>query len=201
MHNSVDLCHVDILQLAARPADAQRIDVPGGAETESDRQLDLGQVAARRHHLAALRGATGFQFDHGTDCIAVGRDPFKLYAQPVLAGRQFVAQQYGTAAVLGNGNIEITIAIDVGIGGTTTDHRMRDVARRLHLLKAVAAGITAVPEQLRGLGVGLAGLHKVDIGLQMAVGLEQVEPAVEVVVEEEQPEGQCQSRGRSKALP
>ena len=45
-----------------------------------------------------------------------------------------------------------------------------------------------VPEELRRLLVGLAGLDLGDLGLEVAVGREQVEPAVEVVVEEEQAE-------------
>jgi hypothetical protein len=46
----------------------------------------------------------------------------------------------------------------------------------------------------------LALLHLVDLVLQMAVGEQQVLATVEVVVEEQQPEGERDARGRAEPL-
>ena len=50
---------------------------------------------------------------------------------------------------------------------------------------AVRAGI---PEELRGLRVGLAFLNLADLLLEVAIGGEQIQPAIEIVVEEEHAE-------------
>ena len=65
-------------------------------------------------------------------------------------------------------------------GGTAADHGHRQVATFLHEHETATAGRTAVPEKLRGLCVGLAGLHDVDLGFQVSVGLEQVEAAIDI---------------------
>ena len=57
-----------------------------------------------------------------------------------------------------------------------------------------------VPEELRRLLVVLAGNDLVDLLLQMAVGGEHVQPAVEVVVEEEHAELQLQAGLRPQAV-
>ncbi len=42
------------------------------AQAEGDGALDLGEVAAGGHHLAALGGAAGCELDPGADGVAVG---------------------------------------------------------------------------------------------------------------------------------
>ncbi len=56
--------------------------------------------------------------------------------------------------------------------------------------KQGTAGPARVPEELGGLGIGRARLHLGDLVFQVAVGCEQIEAAVEVVVEKEEAEGQ-----------
>ena len=66
--------------------------------------------------------------------------------------------------------------------------------------ETLCTGLAAVPEQLRRLGIGLAGVDPVDLVLQVAVGLKEVQPAVEIGVEKQYREGQGPARIRPEAL-
>src|SRR5205823_6795131 len=63
-----------------------------------------------------------------------------------------------------------------------------------------AIGRARVPEKLGGLSIGLALLDFADLLFQMAVGREQIEPSVKIVIEEENTEFQQEPAGRADAF-
>src|SRR5207249_10093790 len=105
-------------------------------------------------------------------------------AGPVVVVAAVVAQEAGTAAIGGDQDIELAVAIDVGVGGAAADERLEQVAARVlggdrHEDEAMFQA--AIPEKLRRLGVGLAELHLADILFEVAIGGEQVGTAAEIV--------------------
>ena len=114
-----------------------------------------------------------------------------------------VAEEPGWAVVDGDDDVEVAVAVDVGVGRAAADDRLEQVRTGVLGLDQhvkVSPGLARVPEKLHGLLVGFAGLHLGDLGLEMAVGREQVEAAVEVVVEEEQAEFERRLRRGAQAI-
>ena len=79
-------------------------------------------------------------------------------------------------------NIRRAVVIEVR-GGRAARHKLFRKPELLAYLLKLA--FTEVVEHQRQLGVGDLGLNLVDIGLDVAVGDEEVRAAVEVVIEEE----------------
>src|SRR4051812_14459688 len=101
-----------------------------------------------------------------------------------MSERLVIAKEPRRAAALGHQHIEIAIAIDVGIGGTATHNRLGELLTDDafgHPYKLVARFGTGVPKKLRRLTILLARHHLVDVVLQMAVGREYVQSAIEIV--------------------
>jgi hypothetical protein len=105
-----------------------------------------------------------------------------------------VAQQHGWAVVLGDREVQVAVVVDVRVGGAARDARPAEIAAELRR-DVLEAAVAEVPEQVRRLGVGDLRLHAVDVVGHVPADGEQVEPAVEVEVEEERREGQRQQRG------
>ena len=86
-------------------------------------------------------------------------------------------------------HVEVAVAVNVGKGRTAPDDGFEQVRTGLFRRngdKASAILVAGVPKQLGRLRVGLARLDFADFLLQMPVGREQVQPAVQIVIEEEQ---------------
>ena len=105
---------------------------------------------------------------------------------------------------LREGHVEVAVTVDVRIGRAATNDRLEQIRpgfRAIHSGKtAHRRCAAAIPEQLRRLRVRLAFLHLGNLLLEMAVGRQQVEPAVEIVVKKEQPKLQQQPAVRPDAL-
>ena len=71
------------------------------AQSESDGQLDLGQVGTGRHDVAVAGDAAGGQCQLRADGITVVCCADQLETQPVVAELLIIAIQHGAAAVLG----------------------------------------------------------------------------------------------------
>ena len=103
-----------------------------------------------------------------------------------------IAQQEGWSAILGDHHVEITIAVYISIAGAAPHQGCPKITVAPNGLdqKTGPAIVATVPEQLRGLAVMLAALYLVDFSLQVAIGLQKIQAAVEIVVEEKQAKGQ-----------
>ena len=108
------------------------------------------------------------------------------------------------AAHLGQHDVEIAVAVNVGKGRAAADDRLEQIAarllRRITAMKPPPSALTGVPEQLRRLRVGLALLDLADLLLQVAVGRQQIQPAVQIVIEKEHAELEQQPAGRADAF-
>ena len=102
-----------------------------------------------------------------------------------------VAEEASRAVVDHDDDIQVAVAVDIGIGAAPADDRAEEVGSGglgPDLDVKVAADFARVPEELDRLLVALARLDLGDVGLEMSVGRKQVKPAIQVVVKEEEPE-------------
>src|SRR5690349_13636892 len=84
--------------------------------------------------------------------------------------------------------------VQVAVGGAAGDQGSLEIGpqRSAHVLEGALATAAEVPEDERRLLVVDARLDSLDLLFEVAVGGEDVLPAVQVVVEEEDPEGEGQ---------
>src|SRR5262249_48737626 len=109
-------------------------------------------------------------------------------ANPVVARAAVVAKQPCWSAIACQHYIERAVAVDVGVGRAAADHRLEQglaSVSGLDLLEGALLVQASVPEKLRRLSVALPRLRLGDLRLEVAIGRQQVEAAVQVVVEEE----------------
>ena len=114
-----------------------------------------------------------------------------------------VSQQPRSASDRGDQQVEVSVAVDIGEAGASSDHRIDEVLAaliRFECHEFVVVLGSAVPEQLRRLLVVLARLHQVDVGFEVSIGGEDIESSIEIAVEEEDTEGQFGSSGYSDAI-
>src|SRR5690606_33800286 len=130
--------------------------------------------------------------DHRSDRLAPARLSDELDANPAVSERLVVAEEERPSPHLGDQEIEVSDGVDVRVRRATPHHRTRAIARALlggRDERRVMLG-PGVPEDLRRLLVALARLDLVDLLLEVAVGLEEIGPTVEVDIEEEEAKGQ-----------
>ncbi len=112
----------------------------------------------------------------------------------MIAVAAVVPEEARGPVVGGDDDVEISVAVVVGIGGPAADHGHLEGGAQpvVFGLEALVAGVA---EQVRRLRVAHARLHGLDVVGHVPVGGEDVEPAVEVVVEEERREAEAQEGG------
>src|SRR5213082_1089020 len=96
-----------------------------------------------------------------------------------------VPQQQRRAVHLGQYHVEVAITVNVGERGAAAHDGLEQIAPTSFWRNAdESAGIccAAIPEELGGLRVALALLDFANLFFQMAVGREQIEPAIKVVI-------------------
>src|SRR5687767_4159639 len=113
-----------------------------------------------------------------------------------------VAQQPRRAARCSYSEVEIAVAVDIGIGGAAPDHRAEQLGSAAFLGNRQKLGRMlgpAIPEEMRGLSVVLGRLDSMNIFFEVAIGAKQVQLAVQVGVEKEQAERKLEARCWTKA--
>ena len=115
-----------------------------------------------------------------------------------------VAEQPRRAVDLGQHDIEVTIAVQIGEGRAAADNGFEKVPAAFFRGDRHEASLridsASVPEELGGLAILLAGLGFFDVLVEMAVGGQQIEPAVQIVVEKKDAKGERLTAGRADAL-
>ena len=99
-----------------------------------------------------------------------------------------ISQEERRTAGLAEHYVGIAVSIDVRKGTAPAHDRLEQVGSRLlrrHRDKAWARLRARVPEQLRRLRVSLALLKFANLGFEVAVGRQQIQASVQVVIEEE----------------
>ena len=121
----------------------------------------------------------------GTNAVTVAPGPPQVYPQVMRLTRRVVAQQEGWTLVLAHQDIQIAIAIVIGIGSPTAYQELIQTTpgwwHNFHKLASAE-----IAEELRWLGTGnMAQTRFVD---HMAVHHEQILKAIQVCIKEKQPE-------------
>src|SRR4051794_33038606 len=100
-----------------------------------------------------------------------------------------VAEEARRPAVSHKEDVEIAVAVDIGMGCSATNDRAEEIGTgglRADSNKTVAARTAGIPEELGGLSIGFTGLNSLDIAFEMAIRGKKIEPPIEIVVEEEE---------------
>ena len=186
---------------AVRPGNQQVFHFVSGPQAKRDDRLRLREVAARRHDDAPLRRTAGAKLEDRADRMRISRGSLESASQPVAAEFLIIACQERRAVDLGEDEVQVAVAVDVGRSQTAPDDRLGQVADvglwQGH--KDMAGVFTSIPKQLGRLRVLLVWLHGIDRFLQMPVGLHHVGAAVEIEVVEEQAEAESIARGSGNA--
>lgn len=108
-----------LLQCAIGLFDREAINPVSATDPGGDRQRDLGQIAARRHHLAALCDTTCLQLNPGADCIRIVSTAYQLRPQTVVTESLVVAKQQRLNTDLGPDHIQVAIPVNIGVRSPT----------------------------------------------------------------------------------
>src|SRR5215470_18979439 len=114
--------------------------------------------------------------------VALGAD--QLEPEPMVSEALIVAQQQRRAAYLRHHNIQVSVPIDISEGRPATHDRFQQIRaalRRGHGLETDALFVTAIPEQLRRLTILLQRIQTVYFRLEVPIGGENVQPAIQVI--------------------
>src|ERR1043165_3840553 len=131
------------------------------------------------------------RFHPGADSIAVAFCADQFQSQPMVAEALIVAQKQRWTADLSQHDVQVAIPINVRKRGATAYDRLEKIRAAFglgHGFKTHALFVAAIPEQLSGLTILLERIDAVYFRFQMAIGGENVQPAIEVVIEKEQAE-------------
>jgi hypothetical protein len=189
---AIGLQIVEALAAAVGPGDLEGVGLGDCAEAEAERELDLGEVAAGGLEVAVADGSSGRELDTGPRGAGVGARTCQDDAEPAMAGGPVVAQEEWRASELDEDEVQVAVTLDVAVGGASPDKGPDQLGELLpRYLDEAGGGSSAgpgrlprVPEELRWLSVALGWVDLVDVRLHVPVELEEVEAAVEVVVEE-----------------
>jgi hypothetical protein len=164
---------INLLHVSTRPDDLDGADRFTPPQPDGHGQFRLRKVPARGHYLARDYFVACLKFDPGADGVAVARFPDQLEADPMMVEMLVVSQQQWRASDLGEDNVQVAVAVDVGKRCAAPDDWLEEIAAALvsgHRLEASGLVWPGVPEELSRLGVLLALLDLVDLLLEMAVG-------------------------------
>src|SRR5215475_407933 len=111
-----------------------------------------------------------------------------------MVGSTVVAQKNRRSPVRGHNDIQVSVVIEVSIGSAATDSRLAEsVPEGLRCYRKSA--FTFLPEHLRRLRILDPLLDTFDIAFKVAIGDKDIEPAIQIVIEEETSEAECEQAG------
>lgn len=179
---SVDFPDGEDLPAAVRPSDYHPLDPLArcvGTQAEGDLRLELREVAPCRFDLPPLQAGAGGDLHSGAYSMVVRCPVLQPKPEPEVPSLLIVSEQPGAAVDPGEDNVRVAVAVDVGVGGASADKGVVEVAGALVCYLdepcwssgSTVRARTGVPEELRGLTVGLGGVDLLDVGLDVAVGL------------------------------
>jgi len=114
-----------------------------------------------------------------------------------MAGRRIGAIEMGRAVVGREEEIEIAVAVEVAARQAASDFRRREVGAGGR--RVVAERAAAIDEQVRRLRVADVAADVADRRVDVAVGDDQIEPAVEIEIGPHAAEAEHAARARADA--
>ena len=117
-----------------------------------DGVFDGREVALGREELAAAGHVAGLELDLGADGVAVGRLAVagQVEADPVVLVAAVVAEEAGRAVVDRDDDVEVAVAVDIGVGRPAADDRPEQVG----------TGVLGLDQHVRANGPGLPEFQK-----------------------------------------
>ena len=187
----VDVGEGELFDLAAGPVDFDGVDFGGVGEAEVEAEVVGGEVGAAGEDVVALADAAGGEVDGCADCVfgalfaGLGIDAAdEVELDPVVVVVVYVFEQDGDSVHVADDDVDFAPVEDVAKGSAAA---YGDDCESGALDGGDFGEFTVfeVVEQLVALGVAGAPLGVlVDLGVDVAVGDEEVFPAVVVIVEE-----------------
>src|SRR6266850_1884537 len=146
-------------------------------------EVILGHEAGAAHHFVYL-GVFGRDYtDARADGAAVGFCAYALDFEPVVFGAGIIAQERRRLVHVDDGDVDVSVVVEIAEGGASAAVRLSDggPARRADVDKTSLAEIFV---QNLSLFEGDVEPASVDFGEDVAVGHEDIGPAVVVEIEE-----------------
>ena len=110
-----------------------------------------------------------------------------------MVGHAVIVEEIGTAAIRSHQNVENAFVEQIGVGGGAANFGCSKAdSQRLGSFDELSS--TEIAENMRGLCIAHALLNFFDLIFNMAIGDENVGPAVIVVIEEEATEAERDQR-------
>src|ERR1700722_12554813 len=189
---------VEGLAGAAGPGDFYCGDHGGIAEAEAGAEVALRQVATAAGDFADLVYTTCGDFDSGAEGIAVGFCADQCEIHEMIFMECVVVQKSGWIAIVGDDHVDVAVVVEIGERDTAGGPRGKRVEAALRGdFGEFAAHL--VMEQRVVLFVERAGGDLLDLGIDVAVADEYVEPTVVVVVEKATAKAEDLFRGERDA--
>src|SRR5947209_2780021 len=170
----------DFINRAARPADFYQVNLGALLKAEVQPQVALRDVAAAAPNLVRLREIAGDDFNTRADAVAIAPHADGLNQDGVVRVAAVVAQQLRRAVEVADDYVNVAVVVYVAEGDATAHALLRERGAELFAdLGECAIAVVVVHE------LALAVVY--ELRIDVAVGDEQINPAVVVVVEELRP--------------
>src|SRR5262249_8194322 len=153
---------------AARPLDVERRDGGVLREAERDREIALRRVAGSTADDAPLPAAGALDADDGADAVLVRLRADRAHAEEVVPVAAVVAIQARRPVVGREQDVEVAVAIVVGVRGAARDDRPHEL-RADRLARVLELLLSDVAEQERRLLELDLRLNASDLLLDVAV--------------------------------
>src|SRR5882762_4227500 len=146
-------------------------------------EVILGHEAGAAHYFVYLGVFGGDYTDARADGAAVGFCTYALDFEPAVFGARIIAQERGRLVHVDNGDVDVSVVVEIAEGGASAAVGLSDggPARGANVDEATLAEILVQDLSLFEGDVEPAG---VDFREDVAVGHEDVGPAIVVEVEE-----------------
>src|SRR6185437_13151811 len=179
----------EFLRTPARPLNDGTLDAVAFPYPESDRQLRLRKITGTALHHARLAASAGVDSHHRADGVAVRFCSHQAEADAAVAGQLVIPVKKRRTVVRGHQQVQVAIAVKISAGKTTPHFRPAKRSSQLcrHIMKAPLA---VVQKQLRRLRVAHIAANIAHGLVNVPVGDNQVQGAVEVHVREQATEAQ-----------
>src|SRR5262249_33652678 len=135
--------------------------------------------------------------NEGAKSVAIRACTLEAKAQ-AMVGSAVVAQENRRSSVRGHHDIQVSVVIEVSICSAATDTRFADSTTE-GLRRFRKSASTLVPEHMRRLSIFDPVLDTFDIAFKVAIGDKDIEPTIQVVIEEETSESECEQAGASNS--
>jgi len=191
-HATICLAGLEIFELlgsATGPLDHDPVDTVVLAEAEGEPKFRVGEIAGTTLHHPQPGNSAILDLQSGADRIPVGLSTGEAKTDAVIPRQLIVPEQVSGPVVGREKQIEVAVAIKISIGKAASDFGLAEI--RTHIECGIAeCSVASIEKQLRRLGVTYIAADVPNSVVDVSVGYDQIESAVEVQVGKHTPEAQ-----------